>query len=211
MQPSLGKSISTWHAGPPRHEGTRTHKITCSELNPPLVGPIPHGDGSTRKGSDRHLRPRRYTFLPKANNKMFDEKGFVSRILDKRKALGWPTHAPNGAFSGEPSPKSYRAIFFAKSVEIMAHSVTRTMDSEAIKLYIKDAPLKAMSKVELEALASQDLHKSQRTLASYRRPWIELQGLSLCCRNRPGLNHESRGCPLEGPASRMMAMTSFST
>ena len=27
------------------------------------------------------------------------------------------------------------------------------MDSEAIKLYIKDAPLKAMSKVALEALA----------------------------------------------------------
>ena len=146
---------------------TRTHTCTCSTL-PACLCPYHVGKAQQEIASTANGGRTDAPFFPAANNNMFTKKGFVSMVQVICKALGVPTHAPNGAslVTGHV-PRATGAIFFAENgVEVWRIQLLGRWGSGAIKLYIKDAPVKAMSKIVLEALANQDLHEVSADLAS---------------------------------------------
>ena len=139
---------------------TRTHTCTCSLL-PSCLCPyhvaLKQRDEALRLSNGNEAAP----FFPAAQGGTFSKKGFIDQVLVMCKALNLSTHAKNGAplRTGHVA-RATGAVFLAEcGVELWRIQLLGRWGSEAVKLYIRDAPVKAMGTIAVEALAHRDIRE----------------------------------------------------
>ena len=138
---------------------TRTHTCICKlksrELCPYHLCLDQHAFASSiaKEGT---LSP----FAPTWDGERFTKLNFVSAVMLVCQRLGIRTHTHSGAplITGHVM-RATGAIFLAElGVELWRIQLLGRWGSEAVKLYIRSAPLKAMNDVALEAFLKKDLH-----------------------------------------------------
>ena len=142
---------------------TRTHTCTCAltsrTLCPVHVAKFLHEQASAQCDG-QGTGP----FFPSKKGGLITKQGFVKQVHKVCEYLKVPTHAPNGAalITGHVA-RATGAVFLAQSgVDLWRIQLLGRWGSEAIKLYIKDAPVKAMTDIALEAFLAKDIRTVTR-------------------------------------------------
>jgi len=139
---------------------TRTHTCTC-KLTPQCLCPYHVALFQMQVALDMGKGNPSSPFFPTMAGHTFAKTGFIKAVHSICEALNVDIYGPNGAplITGHVA-RATGAVFLAENgVELWRIQLLGRWGSEAIKIYIRDAPVKSMSAVALEAFIQKDIHE----------------------------------------------------
>jgi hypothetical protein len=107
----------------------------------------------------RHGGEPDFPLFPTTRGKVQTKIGFVAAALEACAFIGIATHHPNGApcITGHVCRATGAMHMAANGVELWRLQIHARWGSQAILLYIKDAPMRTMASLSLETMSSKDL------------------------------------------------------
>jgi hypothetical protein len=148
---------------------TRSHTCTC-KLQPPDICPYHLCLAQMEFALILSEGCKQSPFAPTWSGARFTKAAFVKAVHRVCVVLGLQTHTPSGAplITGHVM-RATGAIFLAEmGVELWRIQLLGRWGSEAVKIYIRSAPLKAMSDVALEAFLKKDMAALASDIASLK-------------------------------------------